>query len=405
MSSFTVSTWMSRPSGSTTNSFGCLSSSASRQSRHSPQPPSRHRSAAANARAASDLPPPSGPASRYAWCGRAAAWRRNAIARSWPGTRSSTSAGVVVLLLAILQDAFEGLEDLLVHLLGSVIGVDHHEALRMLLGDLQVGVGDPAVELAALHLDPIGFLRRAQEPGLGLEVQQDGQVREQPLRRPHVERQHVLLAETARRPLVRERRVDVAVADHDLALAEGRADQRRNVLRASRREQQRLGPRLHVAGVVVQQQFAQLLTHDRASGLARDEDVDPPRLEVLRGQADLRALAGALDALEGDEQPCRRRTLQLGHEREGLGLADPEPREAPAGDQSGDDDHRPGHPERHAGAGQVDALTAQEDLMRAHDTREDGEGGKREEQRQPREHRRPRMCGLGTRPRRSPNRT
>ena len=37
---------------------------------------------AANDRAASCLPPPSGPASTYAWCGRAAAWRRNAIACS-----------------------------------------------------------------------------------------------------------------------------------------------------------------------------------------------------------------------------------------------------------------------------------------------------------------------------------
>ena len=38
--------------------------------RHVPQPPRLHRSAATNARAASCLPPPSGPASTYAWCGR-----------------------------------------------------------------------------------------------------------------------------------------------------------------------------------------------------------------------------------------------------------------------------------------------------------------------------------------------
>ena len=35
----TVSTWISRPSGSTRNSFGWWSSAASRQSRHSPHPP------------------------------------------------------------------------------------------------------------------------------------------------------------------------------------------------------------------------------------------------------------------------------------------------------------------------------------------------------------------------------
>src|SRR5512141_190197 len=142
---------MSRPSGSTTNSFGCLSSSASRHERHSPHPPRSHRSAAANARAASDLPPPSGPASRYAWCGRAAACRRKAIADSCPGTRSRTSAAVAV-LLALLQHPLERRDDLLVDTFGRVVGVDDDESLGVLLGDLQVGVRDLRVALASRHL-------------------------------------------------------------------------------------------------------------------------------------------------------------------------------------------------------------------------------------------------------------
>ena len=82
------------------------------------------------------------------------------------------------------------------------------------------------MEVLPLELHAVRRLGRAQEAQLGFQMQEDDQVREQSLGRPHVQRQDVLLPEAARRALVRERGVHVSVADHDLAVGEGGPDDR-----------------------------------------------------------------------------------------------------------------------------------------------------------------------------------
>ena len=79
------------------------------------------------------------------------------------------------------------------------------------------------------------------------------------------------LAEPACPPLIGERRVDVAVADHDLAVGERRTDHARHGLRTGRREQQRLAARVELAGLRVEQHLADLLPQLGATRLARDE--------------------------------------------------------------------------------------------------------------------------------------
>ena len=78
-------------------------------------------------------------------------------------------------------------------------------------------------------------------PELGLHVEQDHEVGEQPLGRPHVQREHVGLAEPPRPPLVGEGRVDVPVADDDLALGERRVGSRSS--RSARAPRRTAAPR------------------------------------------------------------------------------------------------------------------------------------------------------------------
>src|SRR5436190_19539099 len=187
-----------------------------------PQPPSGHRSAAANARTASCFPHPSGPARRYAWCGRSTARSRNAIASAWAGTvartgRTSTDIsdtlreGVVGSLLALAQELPQRLLHMLLHDLRRLVRLDRDEPLGVLLRDLQVGVGDLRVEIAALELHPVGSLGGTEEAELRLEVQQDHEDWKPPLGRPDVERQDARFSQPARDPLIRERGVDVSV--------------------------------------------------------------------------------------------------------------------------------------------------------------------------------------------------
>ena len=109
------------------------------------------------------------------------------------------------------------------------------------------------MEILTLHLHPIGGLGGTEQPELGLDMQQEHEIGEEPLGRPHVQRQDVLLPQTSRPPLVRERRVHVAVADHCLPLREGRPDDRGHGLCPARSEQERLRPSVQLARVRIEQ--------------------------------------------------------------------------------------------------------------------------------------------------------
>jgi hypothetical protein len=73
-------------------------------------------------------------------------------------------------------------------------------------------------------------------------------------------------------------------------------------------EEQRLGPRRHV--VTVEHELADLGTQIGAAGLTGAHDLAADVLEGIGEQRHLGGLAGAVAALEGDEDP------HTGHERE-----------------------------------------------------------------------------------------
>jgi hypothetical protein len=54
----------------------------------------------------------------------------------------------------------------------------------------------------------------------------------------------------------------------------------------------------------VDEKRAQLLAERRAARLAREDERDVRVRQIFVEESDLRRLAGAFDALEGDEQPA-----------------------------------------------------------------------------------------------------
>ena len=140
----------------------------------------------------------------------------------------------------------------------------------------------------------------------GVDEEEHGLVREQAARRLEVQLEHGVDAEAASDPLVGERRVDVAVAEHGGAAGEGRGDHPLDQLRAGRGEQGGLGPGDDLL-VAVEDDLADGLAELGAARLASRDDFAALRLERALEELDLRRLARAVEALEGDEHAGQHR--------------------------------------------------------------------------------------------------
>src|SRR5207244_309937 len=188
-------------------------------------------SSAANPSAAVRLATPPGPWKRYACAGSSAiATRSSRFASACSGKLSNASM------------------DLLCDLLGRVATVDGHDAVGEHRRKLAVRAIDTAVEVPALAFDPVS---RARPRGGGCGVDEDEKrpVGEEPTHRVVVQLQNAVDPEPTGDSLVRERRVDVAVADHVFSRLEGGLDHLLDELGARRRKQRRLSPRGHVPPV------------------------------------------------------------------------------------------------------------------------------------------------------------
>jgi hypothetical protein len=106
------------------------------------------------------------------------------------------------------------------------------------------------------------------------------------------------MVETAPCPLIGERGVGEAVAQHRVAACERRLNDTEQMVATCREHEQRLGQCIHR---LVQHQIAQHLRQRRAAGLARHHDTQAAVAQPRRQRLDVRRLAGAVDAFEGDE--------------------------------------------------------------------------------------------------------
>jgi len=107
-----------------------------------------------------------------------------------------------------------------------------------------------------------------------------------------------LLGDPFSRALVGARRVGEAVADHPGPALQRRKNHFAHVLGARGEHEQRFGERVHRLG---EQQRAQLLGQRRPAGLARHDDLVPGGAQALGEPGNMRGLARAVHALEGDE--------------------------------------------------------------------------------------------------------
>ena len=132
-----------------------------------------------------------------------------------------------------------------------------------------------------------------------VDQQQDGHVGHQPLHDVQVQLEHVLDADAARDPLVRERRVDVPVGDHVGPTLERRPDHGRDQLGAGGGEQRRLGPRRHLRAV--EDELPHPLADLRATRFAGRHHLAPFAGERVVQELRLRRLARPVHSLEGHE--------------------------------------------------------------------------------------------------------
>jgi len=139
------------------------------------------------------------------------------------------------------------------------------------------------------------------QPDLGRHVEDEGQIRLRRVDDDSLEARQELRLEPAVAALVGARRIGEAVAEHEGAALERRADLRLEMVAPRRREQKRLGEpaeRLCAAG---QDGVADALGALRSAGLARRDDGDAARLKAACETVDLGRFPCPLPALEGDE--------------------------------------------------------------------------------------------------------
>src|SRR5918999_2692317 len=272
-SSRTASIRIWSPSGSSTYRSGC----ARRSTR--PGSPS---SSPANSSAARRLPTPGGPWKRYACAGP-----------SLSAAASSRAAPVCS-------------GKVIAHLLGDLLRrarrVERDDPAREDRSELRIRGPHRVLEALALALDAIRSFLLPTRGLVRVEHEQEGAVGEDPADRVHVQREHLVDAEPASEPLVGERGVEVAVADHVCPTLEGRADHLRDELGPGRGEQSRLRPRRNLAAL--EEQVAYALSELRPAGLTRRHDLTPVLGEVLPQQVDLGRLARPVEPLERHEHRC-----------------------------------------------------------------------------------------------------
>ena len=168
-----------------------------------------------------------------------------------------------------------------------------------------------AMPLEILLLEAVGGGRRAPSSGsrastrrkadVGVHVEDDGEVGLVAVERQRFERVDQLVVDAAGQPLIGAGRDPEAVGNHPAARVEIGRDELVDVVEPRRREQHRLGSRPPAFRAALQDQGADRLGLGRAARLARADGGDRAPAERRDQPLDLRRLADALAALEGDE--------------------------------------------------------------------------------------------------------
>ena len=178
-------------------------------------------------------------------------------------------------------------------------GVEQDDTVRKTLRQDAVPLRDQPAEVVALALDAVPVPADACRRRVGIDLEDERKVGEQPTGRDPVDLVDLVDAEPAGEALIGQRRVHVSVRDDRLPRLERRTDHAAHELGPRGGEQRGLGPRGHLDSF--QEHSAHLLAERSPAGLTRRDDVQAVGAESLGQQLCLRRLSGPVQAFEGDE--------------------------------------------------------------------------------------------------------
>jgi hypothetical protein len=207
-----------------------------------------------------------------------------------------------------LQPRADGGDDVGVHMSRVGPRIDEHAALGLAPGDVKEAVAQALVELGRQKLEPGrggGTLRRTRQAFGHGKIEDQREVRREPLGNEAVQRHQRLARKTAAPALIGLGRIGEAVAQHDAALGKRRPDGGDEMAAPRRDHEQRLAFGVPALGRAGEEQVAQGFGAGRTAGLARRQRVDAGTRERRRQERDLCGLAGALAAFKGDEAAAR----------------------------------------------------------------------------------------------------
>ena len=167
-------------------------------------------------------------------------------------------------------------------------------------GAFQVGGAHAPEEFHIFRLETVGRARLRAPLGrqLGRHVQQQGEGGRKPLQGPGFQGRKPLGGYAASAALIGMAGVMEAVGQHPAPCLQRGLDESLHMFdtRGVHQQQFRIG-----SHGPAQQQAAQLLSQRRAARLAREQQVDAALAQMAGDELDVRALAGAVQSLQGDE--------------------------------------------------------------------------------------------------------
>src|ERR1700730_13620850 len=180
-------------------------------------------------------------------------------------------------------------------------GVEHGEAALLDMRDLEVALAHAAMK-GEIHL--LEGVERAIADALhalrGIEVEEQGQIGHHAARRESIEIADGFEVHPAPEALVGQGRVGVAIGNDDGAAGESRANHLRHVLLPRRHEEEGLREWGGRRSLLLEE-----ATNGRAKRgavrLTGEDNFMPSRAQPLSQEATMSRLAGAFNALDGDE--------------------------------------------------------------------------------------------------------
>jgi len=196
------------------------------------------------------------------------------------------------------------------HLVQRSVSPHQSDPVRLLLRKLEIAVPHHAVELDVLVLEPRFILEtfdrvtspRPSDARSSIDIEQDRKHRPETSRHDTVKLPDVRDRQPPPVSLVGERRIGEAVAQDDPALCESGEDHLAEMLRAARRIQEELRRGVQPSVERVQEDPADLVADGRTARFPGERHRPSLFRKILQEAGDLGRLAGALDALKGDER-------------------------------------------------------------------------------------------------------